>query len=394
MSADLFPAKRALLALLGGRWPDRGVSGPQWPDLMDMAAAHRLEPLLAWRVEREGWELPAGVAAAWQSARRKAGLAALAQQAALRLTFKRLHAAGIEAVALKGVPLVWRHYPEPGLRPMRDIDLLVSDVKACEAAAILTEAGFNPDVDDADSLTAAIADDHQLPAQTRADLGVTIELHHRLTDPPHRRGYWVPQLPPEAMLARSATVDCGGFAVRCPAPQDLAAHLIVHALYGHRLDCGPLVLADLHFLGVSGEVDWDRLRTDADVHGWLRGADLLLALTTRWFGPLSVAFEPPPDSVLVAAENSLLPDPAARGHSEVAADFAAARSSAAFVRALGRRLTPDPHVVADEGGGRPAWTFWPIWAGRRLAGLGRRLGDRRASSEARSAAQVMRWLQD
>lgn len=52
MSADLFPAKRALLALLGGRWPDRGVSGPQWPDLMDMAAAHRLEPLLAWRVER------------------------------------------------------------------------------------------------------------------------------------------------------------------------------------------------------------------------------------------------------------------------------------------------------------------------------------------------------
>jgi hypothetical protein len=181
--------------------------------------------------------------------------------------------------------------------------------------------------------------------------------------------------------------------VRCPAPQDLAAHLIVHALYGHRLDCGPLVLADLHFLGATTAIDWQRLRAEAEAQGWLRGADLLLALTARWFGRLPIDLAPPPHQVLAAAEDALLPDPAARGHAEAAADFAAARSPSAIARAIARRLAPDPDVIAREAHGWPAWAFWPIWAGRRLARLGLRLADHRASSEARSAAQVMRWLQ-
>ena len=381
--------KRDLLALLGGRWPESGIDDAQWPAIMEMAAAHRLEPLLARHVEREGWSVPDITAGAWQAARRRAALAALAQQAALRLALERLAAAGIDAVALKGVALAWRHYPEPALRPMRDLDLLVSEARAREAAAILAEAGFVPDP----AGPVSLADEHQLPAQHHPDLGVTIEVHHRLGDPPHRRGYRVPQLSPDAMLARAEPVDCGGVAVRCPPPQDLAAHLIVHALYGHRLDCGPLVLADLHFLGEGGAVDWARLRADARAQGWLRGADLLLALTARCFGSMPVVFSEPPAGVLAAAEDALLPDPAARGHTEAAADFAAARSPAAFARALRRRLTPDPHVVEDEGGGRPAWAFWPIWALRRLVRLGYRLSSRRASSEALSAAQVMRWLQ-
>ena len=329
----------------------------------------------------------------WRSARRRAALTALAQQAALRLALERLGVAGIVAVALKGVALAWQHYPEPALRPMRDIDLLVPEARAREAAAILDDAGFARDIDDAGSLAAALADDHQLPAQTHAGLGVTIELHHRLVDPPHRRGYRVPQLPAGDLVARSVTVDCGGFAVRCPAPQDLAAHLIVHALYGHRLDCGPLVLADLHFLTATAAVDWNQLRAQAEAQGWLRGADLLLALTARWFGPLPVSVPAPPEPILTAAEDALLPDPAARGQAEAAADFAAARSPAALARALRRRLSPDAHVVAEEGGGRAVWAFWPIWAARRVTRLGRRLGDRRVSAEARSAARVMNWLQ-
>lgn len=385
----MIPAKRLLLTLLGGRWPADGIGEAQWSAMGGLAAAHRLEPLLAWRVEREGWTVPDAVANAWHAARRNAALAALAQQAGLRLALNRLTAVGIETVALKGVALAWRHYPEPGLRPMRDIDLLVSEARAREAAAILADAGFVP----AAAEPASLADEHQLPAQYHPDLGLTIEVHHRLGDPPHRRGYRVPQLAPEAVLARAETVDCGGVAVRCPAPQDLAAHLIVHALYGHRLNCGPLVLADLHFLGTTANIDWDGLRAGAEAQGWLRGADLLLALTARWFGPPAIAFAEPPESVLAAAEEALLPDPAGRDHALALADLVGARSPLALMRALRRRLAPDGHVVADEGGGRPAWAFWPIWALRRLARLGRSIADRRVSAEARSAARVMRWLQ-
>ena len=356
-----------------------------------MAAAQRLEPLLAWQAERGGWPVPKCIGETWQEARRHAALAALAQQAALRLALAKLGDAGIAAVALKGVALAWRHYPEAALRPMRDIDLLVPEDRAIEAFDLLTAAGFASDTADAEILRQALADDHQLPAQYHPGLGVTIELHHRLGDPPQRRGYRVPQLDPAGVLARAVTIDCGGTMVACPAPQDLAAHLIVHALYGHRLDCGPLVLADLHFLAADRAVDWAALRERAAREGWARGHDLLLALVERSFGslPAALAQRPPPD-VLDAAEAALMLDPAARGQAEALSDLTAAQSGPALRRALLRRLAPDPQIVAREGGGRSALAFWPIWVVRRLARAFSRRGN---GSDARAAAEVMRWIQ-
>ena len=179
--------------------------------------------------------------------------------------------------------------------------------------------------------------------------------------------------------------------IACPAPQDLAAHLIVHALYGHRLDCGPLVLADLHFFASGGTVDWMALRSEAERDGWARGLDLLLALVERSFGslPAPLAYPPPP-AVLDAAQAALLLDPEARGQAEALSDFTAAHSAPALARAVLRRLVPDPQVVAQEGGGRPIWAFWPVWVVRRLVRSLRRRGP---APEVRAAAEVMRWIQ-
>ena len=356
-----------------------------------MATDQRLEPLLAWQAERGAWPLPAAVGAAWRKARRDAAMAALGQQAALRLALARLGEAGIAAVALKGVALAWRHYPEAALRPMRDLDLLVAEDRAIEASQVLAAAGFIPETTDPATLRQALADDHQLPGQYHPGLAVTIELHHRLGDPPQRRGYRIPQLDPAGVMARATAVECGGATILCPAPQDLAAHMIVHALYGHRLDCGPLVLADLHFLAADGAVDWAALRNDAENGGWGRGLDLLLALVERNFGALPAPLaQRPPQEVLAAAEAALLLDPAARGQAEALSELTAARSRSAWGRALLRRLTPDPQVVAQEGGGRSVLAFWPVWAMRRLS---RAVGRRGHGADARAAADVMRWIQ-
>ena len=335
--------------------------------------------------------MPALVASSWHQARRDSAIAALRQQAALRLALATLTDAGIAAVALKGVALAWRHYPEAALRPMRDIDLLVPETRAIEAFAVLRAAGFVAETDDPAILRQALADDHQLPAQSHPALGVTIEIHHRLGDPPHRRGYRMPQIDPVGVLARAVAVDCGGTMVPCPTPQDLAAHLIIHALYGHRLDCGPLVLADLHFLAMSQAVDWAELRSQAEGDGWARGMDLLLGLVERSFGSLPAPLaDPPPPDVLDAAEAALLLDPEARGQAEALSDFSAAQSGPALARAVLRRLAPNPLVVAQEGGGRSALAFWPVWLARRLTRSLRRRGH---APEARAAAQVMRWIQ-
>jgi hypothetical protein len=385
--------KRQLLSLLGGARPDRPIATDAAEAIAEMAVAHRLEPLLAWRIDQRDVTLPECLAAKWRAARRRAGLTALAQQAALRLAVARLAAAGMASVALKGVRLAWRDYPEPALRPMRDIDLLVAEGDLGRAAVILRQAGFLSEGDDPRAFAAALTHDKHLPPLHHAELGTTIELHHRLSDPPGRRGYRVPQLDPAVMLARAEPLAVGGATVFGPAADDLLAHLVTHALYGHRLDCGPLVLADIHFLATDPGLDWARFNAAAQGGGWSRAADLLLALTARWFGPLPATFAAPPEATLAAAEDALLADPAGRAQAELAADLVAARSPRVFAAMVGRRLTPDPQVIASEGDGAPRGRFWAGWVIRRLARLGRRRFTRATLGEARQAAAVIRWVE-
>jgi len=313
--------------------------------------------------------------------------------AGLRFSCTALEEAGIAFVALKGPRLAWRCYPEAGLRPMRDLDLLVATHQVVEAARLLSHAGFVTDANEV--VTAhALEADKALPEMRHSELGVMVELHHRLSDPPGSHGYHVPQLDPAKVLHWRQVVALSGLAVPCPTPTDLLAHLMVHALYGHRLDCGPLVLADIHFLLRSEAVDAVLFERMADEGGWLRGASLLLALTERYFGPQPLTLgETPPEAVLSAAEEMLLQDLDKRDHTTALADLFAARSPAAMAASLKRRLLPDAHVLQEEGQGQPLWRFWPGWAARRGVRLARRLLDRRAGRDAGHTVALLRWLQ-
>src|SRR5205814_5284499 len=50
--------------------------------------------------------------------------------------------AGIQAMLLKGVPLALLYYPQPGLRPMADVDLLVRAGEARSALTALRDAAW------------------------------------------------------------------------------------------------------------------------------------------------------------------------------------------------------------------------------------------------------------
>jgi hypothetical protein len=56
----------------------------------------------------------------------------------------RLAAAGIPAIAIKGVDLAFAAYPSPACRPMTDVDILVSPEDFEEAAAIIEREGMAP----------------------------------------------------------------------------------------------------------------------------------------------------------------------------------------------------------------------------------------------------------
>ncbi|MEO6041167.1 MAG: nucleotidyltransferase family protein [Croceibacterium sp.] len=386
--------QRHLLAMLGGTSPPP-LSAEAWAAIGDMAGQHRLRPVLAWRLGQAGgaWPVPPVVGADWRQARHASGLANLALHSALRLASARLTAAAIPFAALKGPRLAWRCYPEPGLRPMRDLDLLVAERDILCAAAVLAEAGFAMTAHGA-AIAEALADHKHLPPLRHAGLGATIELHHRVSDPPGVHGYKVPQLDPAAFLARAEPIALGGIEVPCSSATDLLAHLVNHALYGHLLDCGPLVLADIDALLASEPIAGAPFWRAAEAGGWARGAALLLALTEHYFGPQPLA-RPAirvSASVLAAAEQALLQNLDASEHTNALADLLAARSPGVFARSLATRLRPAPHVVEEEGGGAPLWRFWPAWAVRRIARFTGRLFDRRAAGEARRGATLLRWL--
>lgn len=393
--SDLLDIKRAALGLLGGKtpltWPD--LAG--WDMLDAMAGQHRLRPLLLHRARACGnWPVPEAILANWEAANRDAAFSSLRHKAALADLAAILDAAAIPFLALKGARLAWRDYPAPGLRPLRDIDLLVAEADVQRAFAALEAAGLVPaDGEDDEAHAEALEHDKHLPPLWHRKRDVLVELHHRLTDPPARHGYHMPQLDPATVMAR-AEPDAAG--VRFPAGDDMLAHLIIHALYNHRLDCGPLVLADIHFLLASGEVAATRFWEGAAAQGWTRGAVLLLALTERYFGPHGLALpegtSPPPVHVLAAAEDALLQDFETRDHAEAVADLFAARSIKALAASIAGRLRPSKRSAANDaaqgvGGG------WIAWLGRRLARLWRRIGNARANREARQAAAMLRWIQ-
>jgi hypothetical protein len=147
----------ALMLLSAGTAPRRAHSrelawalarAVDWERLTAMLAARRLLPHLGERIlEISAGAAPPCFAAAVERAvcetRRQSALLGLIS---MRLV-EGLRQAGIPALMLKGAFLGEAIYGDPGHRPARDIDLLVSARDLSEAVAIARRAGYEPPTD-------------------------------------------------------------------------------------------------------------------------------------------------------------------------------------------------------------------------------------------------------
>jgi len=121
---------------------DIAHSPDDWVTLVDVAEAHQLAPLAYACLGRGCPDVPQttmwGLEALWLRHRawhreRTAALTEILRE------FERL---SIGALVLKGAALAWMIYPSPSLRPMSDIDLLVTPAIAPAAQAALGRLGF------------------------------------------------------------------------------------------------------------------------------------------------------------------------------------------------------------------------------------------------------------
>ena len=382
--------RRILLAMVGtGEVPGlEGLGTADWSALNALAAQHRLKPLLHFQHANDA-RIPAAVRVDWHEAHQVAALQAMLTRHELRECARLLEAAGITPIALKGAWLSAHAYPAPALRPMRDIDLLVPQDQVLAAYSALKAAGYRDYGPAEMSLEQAVQLDKHLPPLI-APRGTVVELHHRLWEPDGRLDHASPmqQVPETAKTVR----DEDGIAYL--APQETLAHLIVHAVYSHRLDCGPLLLPDIDYLLRAAPVDWPAFWLRATSEGWRSGARLVLELVASYRPGTGIDFAadsgpPPPAELIAAAPDLVLQDLDTRRSAGLAAAAIKSGPARLFQRLRGRR---GAHGEADvtrsmeHEGGMIGWAGSRVW--RSLSELAR--ADVRRQS--RQLAALSTWL--
>jgi hypothetical protein len=266
-----------------------GWDRARWDAAVHAAAWHRLSPLLHRRLLARGGGAPADVAHALESAYMANAARNLLVGETLRTALAALEAAGVEAMPLKGAALIEHAYPEPALRELLDLDVLVPARKLDAANAALRELGFR--ADDGDPIDMRLNHHHD-PVLVNSHGITAVELHHHVAMVEERRHFTI------AGLWERARPSAAG-AHLLPAPEDLLLHACLHFTRnrlgaGHRRGASEGALsqiADLAWIAGRERVDWDALARNARAY----------RLAARVFLPLFAARElgvaMPPDAL-------------------------------------------------------------------------------------------------
>lgn len=286
------PLENLLVHLAGGLGPDldelAGISPVQWAEFDRRAAHYRIQPLLHHRLG-DCTAIPGDLRLDWADAYRASAISALAHKAELVAIVGALARAGIDSIALKGAWLAWHAWPDPALRPLRDLDLLIAEEKVLDARRLLLTLGYVEIGTEGLSAEQWKQRYHQLPPLVSPS-GIVVELHHRLWIEDWR----TPRLPDDVFLRAFADPEYPG--LRYLDPIDQLLHLAVHASV-HAFDGGPLMLADFEQLGRVHGFDWDAVWKRANTEGWDRVAALAIAATRRWTVGGRASLPDPPVSV-------------------------------------------------------------------------------------------------
>jgi Uncharacterised nucleotidyltransferase len=382
MSQLLETERNLLLDLLFGQQEDlklrtASVSPDGWQRMDAVATFHRLQPMLDYRYRNSGgqWAIPHDIVAGWAASFRRSAMRGLASQNCLNRLGQMLDTADIPYAALKGSWLSHFAYPHPGLRRMRDIDILVFERDVLRAFDLMRQQGFVRMAEYIQPVEDALAHAKHLPPLLWPQTGIPVEVHHHLIGGGGHPLVKPGALAPSVVLDRRIRCNVGGAEISFLDPVDTLLHLIVHAAVEHHFDNGPLLLTDIAWLISTTDVDWDRFWDSARSSGWTRHAALVFQMLQ------SHCPQPLPDG---AKEAGLMaPQTLIRHAEESMVRFFDARWERAAMRLghgqssligkvqmLAKRALPKPYLMAALVGLRAdhplVWLIYPIWLGNRV----------------------------
>lgn len=253
---SLTPEYRILVAAASVRALDRSripVDIVEWSELLRLARLQRMTGLLHRLLEPLGGEIPEAVRAELSSERARIAARELSARRQLHEIASLLSDVDIAAVALKGAALIETTYPEAGLRPMTDLDLLVFPEELERAASALAAAGYRPHPDlSADQLDAyARGGHHHRAPVSHPSRRLGVELHDRLA-------YWIDEAVTGPLIENAGASRLGPYLLL--DANDLVTHLAVHFACDRREVRGAALgqLADIAY-ALTEQIDWEKL---------------------------------------------------------------------------------------------------------------------------------------
>ena len=181
-------------------------------------------PLLYLHARQASFDLTPSVKTSLQALYLRHRRASLVRSQTLAEILSAFEAEGIDTLVLKGAALAHTVYAEPGLRPMRDMDLLVRESAAVRAQQVLIESGFDAPPG------SEVSDRHKhLPPATRRtqDMMISVEVHHDLNEPYMGRC----QVDFDRLHQNRIPFEVDGVLAYTLGPNDMLTHLCQHGTY-------------------------------------------------------------------------------------------------------------------------------------------------------------------
>ena len=214
---------------------------------------HRLLPLVYHNLRHAGLDDPD--LPRMKGIQRRAWFENQARLHAIKPALVQLHAAGVDTLLLKGVPLALLYYQDLGQRPMVDVDILVPYATFDVALDVLEAEGWR-------DLGLDIPRDRRRRSYHGAGMshpdGRLLDVHWQLALP-----FVLPNAEAESgddFWAASEPLDLGELSVRTLCPADMLLHIIVHGLWsGSSANVRWVADATVVVRAARDTIDWDRV---------------------------------------------------------------------------------------------------------------------------------------
>ena len=230
-----------------------------WAKLIQEAEHHGMAPLVYKHLNTIGAKIPQSQKQILQSLYLRHRRANTIRKEALKEVLIAFKQADIESLLIKGSVLCNLVYSDSGLRPMRDIDILVRGDDAPTAEALLIDMGYKSQI----RLDIPDGHYHLVPLVKQVGgMEINIEIHHNLL--PFLPGF--PLRPLESLIGAAIPFELDGVQALSLGYEDMLWYLYQHGFgmplsYGafrfmHAADMTTLVEKELE------QIDWQTMRTE------------------------------------------------------------------------------------------------------------------------------------